>query len=50
MGAGPPASEGERNGVTEGKRRSARGEEPAAGDFGGGSPPVVRFWVVEEVA
>jgi hypothetical protein len=46
VGMGPPASEGERNGVTGGGGGSTRGEEPAAGDLGGGSPPVVRFRVV----
>jgi hypothetical protein len=41
-GVGPHASEGERNGATGGGRRSARGgEEPAAGDLGGGSLLVI---------
>jgi hypothetical protein len=51
VGAGPPASEGgvkRRHG--EGKRWFACREEPTAGDLGGGSPPVVRFRVVGEVA
>jgi hypothetical protein len=36
--------------VSEGRRRFARGEEPVAGDLGGGSPLVVWFWVVGDVA
>jgi hypothetical protein len=41
-GAGPHASEGERNGVTGGD-----GGPPAVGR---NRPPVIRFWVIGEVA
>jgi hypothetical protein len=50
VGADPPTSEGEPNDVTGGEQWSVCGEEPGAGDLSGGSPPVVWFRVVEEVA
>jgi hypothetical protein len=43
VGVGPHASEREGNNI-KGKQQFARGgEEPAAGDLDGGSPPVIQF-------
>ena len=43
--------EGEENGVrlTGGNEPAVRGEDPAAGGLGGGSPPVARFLDSEQV-
>jgi hypothetical protein len=52
-GTGPRASEGEGETALGGTRRGggrSAGRENRSPEFDGGSPPVIRFWVVGEVA